>query len=90
VTTENGNDTLPTINVLDAFQGGGAGVGLANNNQNHFELQNNTSLARGVHSLKFGVRLRYVRITDIAPQNFSGTWTLPAGLVLSSMRTTRL
>jgi uncharacterized membrane protein YgcG len=79
VTTENGDDTLPTINVLDAFQGGGAGVGLAANTQNHFELQNNTSILRGQQTLKFGLRLRYVRITDISPMNFGGTWTFSGG-----------
>jgi hypothetical protein len=77
--TQNGNDTLPTINVLDAFQGGGAGVGMAANSENRFELQNNTSIARGAQALKFGVRLRYARITDIAPQNFGGTWTFGGG-----------
>jgi len=79
VTTENGDDTLPTINVLDAFQGGGAGVGLAANSQNHFELQNNTTIARGQQTLKFGARLRYVSITDISPMNFGGTWTFGGG-----------
>ena len=29
VADQNGDDSIPTINVLDAFQGGGAGVGLA-------------------------------------------------------------
>ena len=33
----------------------------------------------GPQSLKFGARLRYVRITDISPQNFGGTWTFGGG-----------
>src|SRR6185312_9843007 len=74
-----GDDSIPTINVLDAFQGGGAGVGLATNSQNHFELQNNTSVVVGPQTLKFGARLRYVRITDVSPQNFGGTWTFGGG-----------
>jgi hypothetical protein len=77
--SQNGDDSIPTINVLDAFQGGGAGVGLASNSQNHFELQNNTSMVLGPQTLRFGVRLRYVRIRDISPQNFDGTWTFGGG-----------
>jgi len=77
--SQSGDDSIPTINVLDAFQGGGAGVGLATNSQNHFELLNNTSLVAGPQTFKFGVRLRYVRITDISPQNFGGTWTFGGG-----------
>ena len=72
-------NALPAIEVLQAFIGGGAQTGLALNNENRYELQNYTSVLRGRHTLKFGVRVRGVRITDISPANFGGTYTLGGG-----------
>jgi len=68
------NNAIPTINVQEAFTGGGSQIGLSSNLQNRWELNNNTSLALGAHSIKFGARLRNVHITSISPQNFGGTW----------------
>ena len=81
VSDSNANNTIPTINVQDAFVGGGSQVGLAANTRNQLELQNNTSLALGNHALKFGGRLRYVHINDSSPSNFGGTWVFAGGLV---------
>jgi Carboxypeptidase regulatory-like domain len=75
-----GDNTVPTLNVQEAFISGGSQVGLTFNTENRWELQNYTSWTRGHHSLKAGVRLRGVRITDINPQNFGGTYTF-AGAV---------
>jgi hypothetical protein len=69
------NNSIPTINVQEAFIGGGSQIGLTSNQQNRFELTNITSLAMGLHSVKFGARVRDVSITSISPQNFGGTWT---------------
>lgn len=69
------NNSIPTINVQEAFTGGGSQVGLSSNQQNRWELTNNTSLALGLHTVRFGARLRNVRTTSISPQNFGGTWT---------------
>ena len=41
------NNSIPTISVQDAFTGGGSQIGLASNQQNRWELTNNTSLAMG-------------------------------------------
>jgi hypothetical protein len=71
----NANNTIPTINVLEAFVGGGSQVGLASNTQSFWELQNNTSMTEGRHALRFGVRFRHTNIKDISPQGFGGTWT---------------
>jgi hypothetical protein len=73
------NNAIPTINVQDAFQGGGSQVGLSANTENQFELTNNTSFASGPHSWKIGGRLRYVKIKDNAPSNFGGTYTFFGG-----------
>lgn len=69
------NNSIPTINVQEAFIGGGSQIGLSSNNQNRWELTNITSFAWGAHSLKFGARMRDVSILSVAPQNFGGTWT---------------
>ena len=69
------NNSIPTIVVQEAFTGGGSQIGLASNKQNRFELSNNTSMALGIHTIRFGVRFRHVSIVSISPQNFGGTWT---------------
>ncbi len=69
------DNSIPTIQVQDAFTGGGSQIGLSSNQQNRFELTNNTSIARGLHTIRFGARLRSTHITNISPQNFGGTWT---------------
>lgn len=77
--TQEGDNSIPTINVQEAFIGGGSQVGLAFNNEDRFELQNNTSMSLGNHALKFGVRLRRVSIFDSSPNNFGGTFTFAGG-----------
>jgi hypothetical protein len=77
---QEGDNSIPTIRVLDAFTGGGSQVGLAFNNEDRLELQNNTSFAIGSHSLKVGARLRRVSILDVSPNNFGGTFTFAGGL----------
>ncbi|HEX8709419.1 MAG TPA: carboxypeptidase regulatory-like domain-containing protein [Pyrinomonadaceae bacterium] len=77
---EGSNSTAPTVNVLEAFTTGGSPVGLSFNNENRWELQNYTTATLGSkHVLRFGVRLRGVRITDVSPQNFNGTFTFAGG-----------
>ncbi len=68
-------DNSPTIEVLDAFTGGGANVGLAFNNEDRLEFQNYTSFILKNHTLKVGGRLRRISITDASPSNFAGTFT---------------
>lgn len=80
VLRQNGNNAIPTINVLEAFTGGGSQIGLASNRQTDWELQNYTSLALGAHSVKFGVRVRASTISDYSPQNFGGTFTFAGGI----------
>jgi hypothetical protein len=76
---QEGDNSAPVLNVLEAFTGGGSQIGLSFNNEDRWELQNNTSWSWGNHSLKAGGRLRAVRITDISPQNFNGTFTFAGG-----------
>ncbi len=73
--TDESADDSPTIRVLDAFTGGGAGFGFAFSNEDRLEFQNYTSFVRGAHALKFGVRLRNNRLDNSSPANFAGTFT---------------
>ncbi|MGH9847686.1 MAG: carboxypeptidase regulatory-like domain-containing protein, partial [Blastocatellia bacterium] len=75
-----GDNSVPAIRVLDAFTGGGAQVGLARNLENRWEMSNHTSMALGNHAVKFGARLRGVRLTDLSPGNFGGTFIFAGGL----------
>ena len=69
------DNSIPTVNVQDAFTGGGSQIGKAANTQNRFEITNITSWSKGNHSIKFGARARTVSINDFSPNNFGGTWT---------------
>ncbi|HEX2640014.1 MAG TPA: hypothetical protein VHL50_05555, partial [Pyrinomonadaceae bacterium] len=74
---QNGDNSIPTINVSGAFVGGGAQVGTSFNNSNRFELQNYTTTSLGKnsqHTVKFGVRLRGVKIDDRSESNYGGTY----------------
>ncbi|MDX2149913.1 MAG: carboxypeptidase regulatory-like domain-containing protein [Bryobacteraceae bacterium] len=77
---QDGDNTTPTISVLDAFTGGGAQTGVTRNNQDRYEFHNIVSLTAGTHSWKFGGRLRRVSLDDRSPQNFGGTFTFTGGM----------
>lgn len=77
---QRGDDSVPTVNVLDAFTGGGAPLGLASTDEDRIELQDYMTVALGTHTLRTGVRLRHVNIGDLSPLNFAGTFTFVGGL----------
>jgi hypothetical protein len=76
---QNAINNTPSINVLSSFNGGGAQIGHGLNDENHYEIQNYTSIAAGAHAWKFGVRLRAVSLENISPQNFGGTFSFGGG-----------
>jgi hypothetical protein len=76
---KNGDDTIPTLQVQDAFTGGGPQIGPSENTQRRFELQNVTSWTAGKHSLHAGFRLRTVSETDLARQGFGGNVAFAGG-----------
>jgi hypothetical protein len=65
----------PTISVLGAFTGGGNQIGNSSDTQNHYELQNYTSIVHGNHLIKFGGRLRAMTDSNTSNQNFNGAFT---------------
>jgi hypothetical protein len=76
---QDANNSIPTIQVSEAFTGGGSQVGQSHTDENEWELTNNTSFAIGAHALKAGVRLRGIHIDQFSPQNFGGTYTFFGG-----------
>ncbi|MCL5742952.1 MAG: TonB-dependent receptor [Acidobacteria bacterium] len=74
-----GDNSIPTLNVLQSFNGGGAQMGQTYDNENHYEIQNFTSFSRKGHTIRFGGRLRTVSVDNISPQNFGGTFTFGGG-----------
>jgi hypothetical protein len=76
---QDGNNTIPTIVVQEAFTSGGSQIGLAHNDEDRWELQNYSTWTKGRHILRYGLRLRGVKITDFSPQNFGGTFTFSGG-----------
>ena len=80
-----GNNAIATLNVSAAFSGCAvsaascSSVGHALNERNSWELNNFTQIQRGMHTLKFGGRLRGVHIDDTSPGNFGGAWNFTGG-----------
>ncbi len=67
-------DTNPQVTVPGAFTGGGNGT-ISADHQDHYELQNYTSVIHGNHTIKFGVRLRALRDDSNSNAGFNGTFT---------------
>src|ERR1700690_2370129 len=65
----------PTISVLGAFTGGGNQIGNGSDVQDHYELQNYTSIVHGTHLIKFGGRLRALTDSNQSTSNFNGVFT---------------
>ena len=74
---QNPLSTVPTINVQGAFTGGGSSGGTETDHQDHYELQNYTSIAAGKHFLKFGGRLRTIHEVSTSSAGFNGSFTFP-------------
>jgi hypothetical protein len=72
---QEGDNSVPTINVQGSFTGGGSNIGLAFSKESRWELQNYSTGTVGRHILRFGARLRGVRLTDVSNNNFNGTFT---------------
>jgi hypothetical protein len=67
-------DLTPQVTVLGAFVGGGNGT-ISNDHQNHYELQNYTSVIHGNHTTKFGGRFRASQENNYSTASYNGTFT---------------
>src|SRR5262249_30486633 len=59
----------------EAFSYGGDQVGRGYDLSQRYEFQNNTSLGRGRHTYRFGMRVRHTSDSAYSPSNFGGTFT---------------
>ena len=73
----------PTITVQGAFTGGGSNVGVVRDNQDRFELENDTTVAHGPHAIEFGARFRLTRDANFSTSGFNGNY------IYSSLAPTR-
>lgn len=78
---QKGDNSVPTLEVQDAFTGGGSQIGLAASRGQRFDLQDYIIGSFGPHLLRFRGRLRHTRLSSISPQNFGGTYTFTGGSV---------
>ena len=76
---DRGDNSRPTINVLNAFLGGGSYEGLAANPAKRLWLQNNTTWTPGSHIFTFGMRLRRTSLSERSTYNFGGTYVFAGG-----------
>jgi hypothetical protein len=78
--TRNNNESSsltagPTINVLDAFNSGGAGVN-SNGSTNRVEIADNFDFNFGTkHQMRVGILLDHSRFSSFDERNADGTWT---------------
>jgi hypothetical protein len=68
--------TAPTLVVSGDFTGGGAAGQSSNDHQDHFELQNYTTMSLGPQTIKFGAWLRDNRDANASYANHNGTIVL--------------
>jgi hypothetical protein len=76
--SQTGDNTIPAINVRDAFYGGGSSIGLNFDRSKRWELQNYTTTTLGKnseHAVKFGVKIRSISLEDRSESNYGGTFT---------------
>ena len=71
--------TTPTLNVQGAFSSGSSPVGRSGTSQNNFELANISTLTRGTHLMKAGLRLRNSSLDSTSQSNFNGTFSFLGG-----------
>lgn len=78
--TDAGDNSRPTVNVLDAFISGAPAVGPSSNPERRIWLQDNVTWISGNHTFRTGGRVRHSTIRDTSPNNFGGTFTFAGGV----------
>ncbi|HYW69785.1 MAG TPA: carboxypeptidase regulatory-like domain-containing protein [Pyrinomonadaceae bacterium] len=76
---QDGNNTIPGLNVSTSFNGGGSQIGAASNTNQRWELNEFMQKQHGMHTFKFGGRIRGTSSNDISPNNFGGSWGFQGG-----------
>jgi hypothetical protein len=65
----------PTVSVQGTFTGGGSNTQVVNDHQDHFEVQNYTSLALAHNFIRFGGRLRTTRDANYSDSQSLGNFS---------------
>jgi hypothetical protein len=68
----------PTTQVLGFFSSGESSDGTNLDLSDNYEVQNYTSIAKGKHYVRFGVRLRVSKDSNFSNSNFNGVFTFPS------------
>ncbi|HKU72524.1 MAG TPA: TonB-dependent receptor, partial [Pyrinomonadaceae bacterium] len=85
--TENtGSTSIPALDVSGSFGSGGSQVGNSFNVRQSWELNNFTAKQKGTHAIKFGGRVRHIKLDDTNENNFGGNWIFTGGFGLSSIQ----
>jgi uncharacterized membrane protein YgcG len=72
---QTGFTTNASLNVIGGFTAGRSASGTQTDHQDHYELQNYTSISQGKHFVKFGGRLRVAREMNTSNAGFNGVFT---------------
>ena len=83
---QTGNNSVPALDVVGSFNGGGSQVGNSFNTRKLWELNNFTAKQKGSHAIKFGGRIRHIQLEDTNENNFGGTWSFSGGFGMSSIQ----
>jgi hypothetical protein len=75
VANQNPLSTAPMISVSSAFATGGNRTGINDDTQNRYELQNETYITLGKHSLKYGGRFRATTDDNSTNETFNGEYS---------------
>ena len=81
--------SIPAINVIGYFTAGRSSSGNETDHENHYELQNFTSILQGKHFVKFGGRLRAVREVNTSSAYFNGSFTFPTSKITERFERSR-
>ena len=73
--TQTAQNTTPTVNVQGAFTNGGSNSGNIGDIQNHFEVQNYTSIQLQKNFVRFGGRLRTTSDNNTTTSGKNGMFT---------------
>lgn len=77
-TTATSVSTAPTISLPGYFSGGGSPSQFSTDHYTHLELQNETTMSAGPHTIKVGTWLRDNRDANGSSGGFNGTFSFPS------------
>ncbi|HVZ84071.1 MAG TPA: carboxypeptidase regulatory-like domain-containing protein [Terracidiphilus sp.] len=83
------NDTsvssAPQVSVPGYFSSGGSNSQFSSDHEDHFELWNETTMSAGAHAIKFGTRLRDLRVANSTSANFNGSFSFTSITAYNAM-----